>query len=415
MADIATLVMAVACWLAFGYKLRHLRQRSAQPNSAPLRVLVWVLGLSGALATMTPVAVGQAVDSLVGVSGVTRLLANILSMATCLAIAGWLLHLGLPEPEARRRLSFHIKVFAVVLVLILVLFAVHHPPLTPDRLFAGVYTYVFLAYVTYVVIAQIVISWRYAKVVAAPMLRLGLRLVAASNVLGIGAIMVAAVNMLAHDLAIAGTGSSRLFFALYAISSTLFVVGLTLPAWGPRVGLETMWWGIARRFATRDLSHLWTVVTEAYPGVILDRELLAASPNGRRLIAERMPVEIHDGWLQLRHYLTQADIDAMDRLAERQRLRDRDRDALLAAARLMVAIGRQRDASQPTPGGAVAPSQLRAGTDGSLLADVRFLCATSRRLRSPVRTGSRSTVGVGRSRSVGIVTTLWDRSLPTQH
>jgi hypothetical protein len=121
-------------------------------------------------------------------------------------------------------------------------------------------------------------------------------------------------------------------------------------------------------------------VTDVCPGVILDRELLAASPNGRRLIVERMPVEIHDGWLHLRQYLTQADVDAIDQLGERQR--HRGRDALVAAARLMVAIGRS-NVTRAVPGEAAASGQLRLGTDGSLLTDVRFLCATSKRLQSP--------------------------------
>jgi ABC-type Co2+ transport system permease subunit len=380
-SDLGTLIVAALCWCAFAYKLRHLRRRASDPCSAPLRALVWVLGQSAALATLTPKMVGAVLDGLLAISGATRLVANILSMGTCLAIVAWLFYLSLSERDARAHLTAHVRVFTVVLAVVLVLFALHHPPLTADREFAGAYNYVFLLYVTYAVTSQIRICWRFASVVDAPLLRLGLRIVSVSNVLGLVTISVALGYLLDADLDLDLPGSAKLFIPMYAVSSVLFVIGMTLPAWGPRVGLEAFWWTISRRRAMRRLGLLWSVVTEAYPGVVLDRTLLAVSSHGERLAAERMPVEIHDGWLHLRYYLTAQDIDKVCQLADQQRVGNHDRDALLTAAYVMLAVRRKSNGADPAV--VVAPlGSLGAGSD-TLLADVRFLCDVSKRLQAP--------------------------------
>lgn len=86
LADVGALATGVASALAFGYKLRHLRRRSAEPGAAALRALVTVLGLSAVLAVLSPRFVGAVLDQAVGLPGVTRLVANVFSMGTCLAI-----------------------------------------------------------------------------------------------------------------------------------------------------------------------------------------------------------------------------------------------------------------------------------------------------------------------------------------
>ncbi len=183
--DLAVLLVALACWIGFAYKLRHLRQRSTEPGAPALRALVVVLGLTATLATLSPQLVAGAVDPAVGLSGLTRLVANVVSMATCLAIVSWLLYLSRPRDEAKARLTMHLRIFAVVLVVVLTLFALDHPPVSPGREFTGAHTYVFLAYDIYAVTALIGMSWRYSSVVEAPLLRLGLRLVAIGVVLGL--------------------------------------------------------------------------------------------------------------------------------------------------------------------------------------------------------------------------------------
>ena len=377
--DAVVFVAAALAWAAFGYKLHHLRQRSTDAGGPVLRAVVSVLGLAAVLASISPNIVGSTLDPLLGVAGLTRLLANVVSMATCLAIIGWLLYLSRPEAEARARLRVHVRIFVAVLIPILILFAVDHPPSVVGMEFAGFYTYVFLLYVTYGISAQIALCWRYAMVVDAPLLRLGLRTVSASNVLGLVAAAIAFIYVLDHDLRLGLPGWANLFMPAYAVSSALFVFGLTLPAWGPRVGLEDLWWHVARRLAARRLRLLWESVTAAYPGLVLDRALLAASPHGQRLAAERMPIEIYDGWLQLRHYLTPGDIEIIDREAART---GRDDHSQIAAARLMLAIERKRHGHVPAQLTMPPVEHLGAGMSNSLIADVRFLCAVSRNLES---------------------------------
>jgi hypothetical protein len=378
-SDIASMVAAAAAWLACGYKLHHLRQRRDEAGASALRALVVVLAFSAVLATATPRFVGAFVDALAGISGVTRLLANVASMITCLAIVGWLLYLSQPKDRARRSLRIHVRVFFAVLVAVMVLFAVDHPPLTPGRNFTGSHTYLFLLYVTYAVLAQIRLSWQYAKVAEAPLIRLGLRTVAVSNVLGIGAIAIAVVYVADADLGLGLPGSMALFTYTYAVASLLFVLGMTLPAWGPRVGLERLWWRATRWH----LQLLWDLVTEAYPGVVLDRELLAASPHAERLAAERLPVEIHDGWLHLRHYLTPHDKELIAEVARLHGLDEREHCARLAAAHLMVALQRRLEGREPVLGATPPVERLGSRYHRTLVADARFLSEVSRCLRSP--------------------------------
>ncbi len=191
--------------------------------------------------------------------------------------------------------------------------------------------------------------------------------------------MVLLTYLLNDDLRLGLPGSLELFRPLYAVSSAVFVIGMTLPAWGPRVGLETLWWRVVRWQLTRQIRPLWILVTTAYPGVVLDRELLAASPFRERLEAERMPVEIHDGWLQLRSHLTAADVARVDELADRHSIRNRD--AAVTAARLMVAL--QRKASGVTPqSSAPLVEHLGVATAKTLVAEVHFLCQVSKHLGS---------------------------------
>jgi len=381
-SDVGVLVAAAVCWAGFAYKLRHLRYRAAEAGGAALRALVVVLGLSASLATLSSQLVARRLDSLIGVSGVTRFAANLVSMCTCLAIIGWLLYLSRPGVEARSRLLVHLRVLGVVVALSAVLFVYDHPPVSPAREFAGVHTYLFLLYVTYGVSAQVGLSWRYASAVDAPMLRLGLRTVSVSNLLGLGCGAIALLYLLDRDLNLQLPGSTEAFAPLYALASVLFVVGMTLPAWGPRVGLEAVWWRMTRRRAAKGLRQLWNVVTDAYPGVVLERELLAASPYGERLVAERLPVEIHDGWLQLRYYVAREDAKLAHSLAVRRNVKSDDRAALVAAALLMVAVQRRKRSSGSPPTATPPMENLGTGANTTLVADVRFLCDVSKNLRS---------------------------------
>ncbi len=138
-----------------------------------------------------------------------------------------------------------------------------------------------------------------------------------------------------------------------------------------------LWWRVTRSLATRRLQMLWTVVTTACPSVVLNRELLAASAHGQRLAAERLPVEIHDGWLYLRYYLTEAHVAVVDDPSRRSGCDN----ATVAATHLMLAIQHKNlPGARPT----AAPPVEHLGTSEhkTLVAEVRFLCEVSKKLRS---------------------------------
>ena len=379
MGDTGVFVAAVLAWAGFGYKLRHLRQRPSDQGTPALRALVVLLGLLAGVFTLLPRAVGAPIDALAGVPGTGRLLANILAMVTCLAVLGWLLHLSRPAPAARAQLAMHARVLVVFIASVLALFAADHPPVTPDREFAGAHMYLVLAYLGYAEVGLVQLSWRYGARLEAPLLSLGLRIVAVANVVGLLFVLTELVYLVEWDLGLDFYGSPTVSRPLYVAAAILFVIGLTLPAWGPWLGLEKAWWRATRYHATRRLRPLWSDVTRACPGVVLDRDLLAASPFGERLAAERLPVEIYDGWLQLRYYLEQGDIVLIDEMAAR---RSRTRGPAVAAAWLAAALHRRAVAAGPPARTVPVVEYLGSGTSRTLVADVRFLCAVSKDLRS---------------------------------
>ncbi len=387
MSDAGVFVAAALVWAAFGYKLHHLhhlRHRSSDADAdadgaQALRALVILLGLLGGVFTLLPSAVGTAIDGVAGISGIGRLAANLLAMATCLAVLAWLLYLSRPAPEARAHLVVHGRILAVFVAAVLMLFAVDHPPVTPDREFGGAHMYLVLAYLAYAEVGLVLLSWRYAAMVEAPLLRIGLRTVAVANVVGLLWVLTEVSYQVEADLRVGFVGPPAVSRSLYTAAAILFVVGMTLPAWGPWIGLESLWWRVTRRRATRRLRLLWTTVTRACPGVVLDRELLAASPVGERLAAERLPVEIYDAWFVLRYYLDAADVELIDGRATRL---GADRDALVAAARVAVAVHRKDTAIGPPSRPVPVIEQFGRGTNRTLVAEVRFLCAVSDALRS---------------------------------
>ena len=380
--DAVVFVAAALAWAAFLYKLRHLRQRAMAPGASALRALVVVLGLLACVFTLLPQSIGVRIDGAAGLSGLTRLICNMLAMVTCLQILGWLLYLSRPERQARTRLVLHARILGVVLVAVVALFALDHPPVVPEREFDGAHTYLFLAYLAYVQFALVSLSMRYASMVEPPMMRLGLRLVSAAITLGLGFVAIQLIYLLEADVGLELYGSPTVIRPIYTTAALLFVVGMTLPAWGPWVGLEVLWWRVTRWHATYRLRPLWTVVTEACPGIVLDRAFLAASPYGERIAAERLPVEIHDGWLQLRSHLTWDDAKLVDQLARQRGIRNADTSAPVAAARLMVAIHRKSAADGPPPVSVPPVEFLGTGVSKTLVAEVRFLCGVSKNLRS---------------------------------
>ena len=378
MRDIAVLAMAAGFWVGFAYKLRHLRQRSSGPGGPALGALVVLLGtLAWSIMLGAPV-VSRLVDPVVGLPGITRLVANVVSMATCVALREWMLHLSRPG-DATARIAVHRRRLVPAVVLVLVLYVLDHPPVTAEREFAGLYTYVFLLYVLGTASPVAIMFWEYARKVDSPMMRLGLRMAGMGMCISLAGLATGIANMLEVDLTVDLPGSPTITKLVYSTGSVLFVSGLVLPAVGPRIGLEALWWRGARWWAARRLRRLWCAVTTACPGVVLDRALLAASPYGDRLLAERLPVEIYDGWLELRHYLRANDVTLVDRFVPPGR--SRHRPARLAAAYLALAMKRKFDGAGQVVGAPVI-RHFPVPESPTLLGDVRFLCDVSRQLQS---------------------------------
>ncbi|MFK4184320.1 MAB_1171c family putative transporter [Streptomyces sparsogenes] len=136
-----------------------------------------------------------------------------------------------------------------------------------------------------------------------------------------------------------------------------------------------------RRQRRRDfhaLEALWTRVTQADPGVILNSRPPRMLGDFHAL---RRVHEIRDGQLALRLWTSQSIVDVARRLADEQGLEEPDRDALIAAAALQSALHALQARQAPQQ-----PCEELPGIDIPPHAERQHLVAVARYMGSPLVT-----------------------------
>lgn len=367
---------ALLAWTAVAYKLPALRR---SPHDPALRAYwLTLLFLAIALTVLLP-PVYLAIDRLAGFPNLARLLGHSSVLVTSWAVQAFLLHLNFPGGAARgkiRRLGWALAGALALMTALFVLAPVEEEALEFMTRYANApfileYWAVFLSYLGLALVNQVRLSWRYASLADRVALRLGLRLAAVGGVFGLGYVahegLYVVVRRLGLDYPLGD--KDMVTRVLIAGATGLMVIGSTMPAWGPRVGVAALWRWVRRYRAYRRLYRLWLALYRSNPDIALIpppaglADALAVRDLGFRLY--RQVIEIRDGRLALRPYFDPRAAAIARELGQKAGLSGEELHAVVEAANLAAAL-RDKARGQPvagagamveTPGGADLDSE----------------------------------------------------------
>jgi hypothetical protein len=380
----------VILWIALGYKAWSLAR---DRQNVTLRLLcVTLVCLALAFTFATPITY-VAFDAIVGVPNLSRLMMQTCGVVYTLVIQRLLLSWIYPADEARRRSRRWLWLGVPVLVIQLALFAgAPVPEEAPD--FAVRYGHepsvMALIFVLGVCLtlttADIVrLCWKYATLAGRPYLRVGLRLTG----IGAGAGLVHwVVDIIRQSVRLATWPSEvvlipdsveQMLFTLSSfVGAALVAVGLTIPAWGPRLSAALAW---LRRYRDyQRLRPLWMVLYQASPEIALDvprSERWWVGDLDYRLV--RRVVEIRDGRLALRPYLDIAAAEQAGDAARRAGLAGPELQAAVEAAAIAAAVRAKRSGQAPADPG---PDDVTGGAD--LISEAAWLGRVAKALPATV-------------------------------
>lgn len=257
-----------------------------------------------------------------------------------------------PSEQARRRIRRQGWLLATALALMAIFFGL--APLDEAALdftrrygeapFILEYRLVFLAYLGLALLNVVRLSARYARIADRPALRLGLRVVVLGGLFGLAFVVheglyVGALRLgFAHPLA----NAEAITQILMAAAVGLTVIGSTLPAWGPHVGLPALYEWARRYRAYRSLYHLWLAFYRANPQVVLlpPRSPLADmfTLHDLRFRLYRQVVEIRDSRLLLQPFFETRISDRARVLCELSRLSQEETELTVEAATIAAAL-----------------------------------------------------------------------------
>jgi hypothetical protein len=186
--------------------------------------------------------------------------------------------------------------------------------------------------------------WRWARLTDRELLRGGLRLLAAGAAVGLVYVAYDLAFLAASQLGRAQwLGDQQLITQGLSVASVLLMVlGFTMPAWGPRVGLPRLLHWVRRYRSHRRLYPLWRDLCRAVPDVALLqptgrwRDAVAVQDLGFAL--HRRVIEIRDARLALRPYLDRGVAETATGLGRDAGLDGEELHALVVAATLAAAM-----------------------------------------------------------------------------
>jgi uncharacterized protein DUF6545 len=330
-------------------RLPALRRR---PDDPVLRAY-WLamLTLAGAVSVIMP-PVQQAVDRSSRVSDLALLLRHILALGCACAAQGFLLSSS-PADEARPRLRRQVWALVATLLAMAVLFLIGKADHESFDILSGrqtgrsvlLYWLLWLTYLGLALVNATRLLGRWARLSDDPLLRGGLRLISVGAAVGLGYV--------GYHLAVLASsqfgwpprhllGDQQLIIqALTIASQLLLVVGLTMPAWGPKLGVPRVLRWVEHYRDLRRLYPLWRELCEALPDVALapptgvwrDRFRL----RGVEFWLHRRIAEIRDAQLRLRPWRDPHTAGVAEKLGRQAGLDGEDLEAVVEAATLTAA------------------------------------------------------------------------------
>lgn len=359
-------------------------RRHATPALRALCLILITLGLAFVLLSDSVQAVESRLYPNLG-----RLLSNCATLTAAFGAQALLLNLSQPPEIARRRVRGRLVGALGAIVVLVGLFVASRTP-APTGTFGSLYAtqptlaFYALVYAGYLGVAVADLgwqSWRYSCHARRRYLRAGLRTITMGCALALVYVIDKVVSVVHAWLGGAQPGPSAsglcpsplssvgcaTSVALPAVAVLVIVVGVTLPAWGPRLELPVRW--IAQWRSYHRLRPLWAVLHDVFPEIALTSPSGVSGSYSRHDAGMRLyrrVIEIRDGALLLRDYRDPTVAAAAEAAGRRGGLRDERLRATVEAAELAAAIEarrRNRRAASPVthlPAAAVLEPDLRS-------------------------------------------------------
>lgn len=309
-------------WVVVVVRARPSFTAPANPTSASLsaaaaRRALWVTVLTLAVAwTLRIRAVYAGLDRLSRVGNLAQLLGDVTGLGTGLAILAVLRSQGMAPADARRETRLRGAVLVVAVAVMVGCFTAgpfgrESTDFVADyarqRWYWG-YQGAFLAYLGYVFTEVMVLCRRFALIPGSRLLQVGLRLAAVGGGFGLAYVLARAGYIAAAQTRVvtALTFYPVLSQLLLTLGSVLIIIGLFLPAVGPRL--------LRRRHdrAYSELRPLWIaladdeLVNRLPVDTVTDRRG-RTRPTEPEFALHRRVIEIRDGLLNLRPWLSAAE------------------------------------------------------------------------------------------------------------
>jgi hypothetical protein len=410
-AEILSLIPAVLAWAGVAYKLPAYWRNRHDPvvRSFWLSLLFLALALT---VLLPPLALR--IDHVTRIANLSRLLGNGVVLIAAWAVQIFVfLNLDYRRNGARSRIHLASWALAGVLVAMTGLFVlapVHREAADfwqryGTAPFTLEYRLVYLAYLGLAVINIVRHSWHYAGMADRPSLSLGLRLVAIGGLLGGGyvaheGVRAAALTVGLHTSVLDSDTITRV---LIASSVALMVAGVTMPAWGPRFGIPTLYHRLGGYHTYRQLYPLWHALYRASPEIALlpPRSALIDALMIRDLDFRlyRRVVEIRDGSLALRPYFDSRVIEQARELCHAADLSDDEGLATIEAASIAAALQARMDDQPARVGISSGESSFESHGGADVAGEAEVLMRVARCYRrSPI---VRAILAETRSRASG--------------
>lgn len=369
---VLSLIPTALAWIAVAYELAIRGRQAREPGGRAFQVGLFFLAL--ALTDLLP-PVAVAIDRLAGVANLSRLLGHVLVLTAAWAVQVYLIQLNYPDERGRWRVQRRASTLLGTVALLVMFFAlapVHREALDfwgryQRAPYILEYRLVFVAYLGWALATVVHLCWRYAGITDHPATATGLRLVAIGGFIGLVYCVHEGLRVMASAIGVTNgvLDSNLVTQILIATGVGLMVIGSTMPAWGPRVGVPELVSWFRRYRAYRHLYPLWHALYEASPDIALlpPRSRIADVLTVRDLDFRlyRRVVEIRDGLLAVRPYREPEVVTSALELCREAGLDQEETPLIAEAAALAVALDAKRR-GEPGAGGA-ASAEVAGGAD----------------------------------------------------
>jgi hypothetical protein len=380
---------ALVAWAAVLYKLSSRRRSPDDPAAHPY---LWTLLALALALTVLAHPVYVTLDRLAGIPNLARLLGHSFIVLAAWSARSTLSYVNYPFEEARSRVRHHGAILVVALVFMAVLFGL--APVDEETIqfmstyatapFILEYWLVFLGFLGVALVDIVRLDFAHSARAENPSVKLGLRTVALGGVVGLGYVANEGLYVLGAqvDATYPLGDKDMVTTVLVAGGTSLMIIGSTMPAWGPVVGIPAAARWFDRYRMLRMLYPLWTDLYRASPEIALARPSSplrdALSFRDLNVSLYRRVVEIRDGLLTLRPYVDRRFREDAIALGRTTGLSGEELEVVAEAATVAAAIRAKGRGHAMVEGDVVAA----APTDSDLGEEAAYLTQLSRAYRS---------------------------------